>query len=148
MKRTSKAARIFLRVAIGVVSCYMLWFFATCGFAPSPTPRARMYTQEVAAIAVVRTIQTAQTQYRSQFDHCAGSLRELGAADLIDARLASGSVQGYNFAMTITSDGYTISATPIEFNRTGSRTFYSDQTMVVHEHYGPEPATARDPESK
>jgi hypothetical protein len=107
-----------------------------------------MYTQEAAAIVAVRTIQTAQTQYRSQFNHYARSLQELGAAGMIDARLASGSVQGYNFAMTTTSDGYTISATPIEFNRTGSRTFYSDQTMVVHEHYGPEPATARDPESK
>ena len=30
----------------------------------------------------------------------------------------------------------------------GSRTFFSDQNMTVHEHYGPEPATQQDPESK
>jgi hypothetical protein len=33
-------------------------------------------------------------------------------------------------------------------NSTGSRTFYSDQTMVIHEHYGPEPVTLDDPETK
>jgi hypothetical protein len=107
-----------------------------------------MYTQEVAAIAAVHTIHAAQTQYHSNFGHYAGSLRDLAAADMIGARLATGADLGYNFVMTMTPDGYTIRAGPIEFNRTGSRTFYSDQTMVIHEHYGPEPATAQDLESK
>ena len=50
--------------------------------------------------------------------------------------------------MTGNQGGYVVAAVPAVFNTDGSRTFYSDQSMVVHEHYGPEPATAQDPESK
>jgi len=120
--------------------------------------RARMYTQEVAAIAAIRTIHTAQTQYYSQFNRYATSLAELGppasgnanasAADMIDNNLALGKKQSYIFTVTGTPSGYIVQAMPEVFNTGGSRTFYSDQTMVVHEHYGPEPATAQDPETK
>jgi len=120
--------------------------------------RARMYTQEVAALAAIRTIHTAQTQYYSQFNRYATSLAELGppasgsanasAADMIGNDLANGVKQGYIFTVTGNQGGYIVQAMPQVFNTGGSRTFYSDQTMVVHEHYGPEPATAQDPESK
>ena len=120
--------------------------------------RARMYTQEVAAMAAIRTIHTAETQYYSQFNRYATSLAELGppasgsanasAADMIDNSLANGKKQGYIFTVTGNQGGYIVQAMPDVFNTGGSRTFYSDQTMAVHEHYGPEPATAQDPESK
>jgi prepilin-type N-terminal cleavage/methylation domain-containing protein len=120
--------------------------------------RARMYTQEVAAIAAIRTIHTAQTVYYSQFGRYATSLAELGppasgsanasAADMIGNDLANGKKQSYVFTVTGNQGGYIVQAMPEVFNTSGSRTFYSDQTMVVHEHYGPEPATAQDPESK
>jgi type II secretory pathway pseudopilin PulG len=119
--------------------------------------RARMYTQEVAAMAAIRTIHTAQTQYYSQFNRYATSLAELGppasgsanasAADMIGNDLANGVKQGYVFTVTGNQGGYIIQAMPQVFH-TGGRTFYSDRTMVVHEHYGPEPATPQDPESK
>jgi prepilin-type N-terminal cleavage/methylation domain-containing protein len=120
--------------------------------------RARMYTQEVAALAAIRTIHTAETQYYSQFSRYAVSLAELGppasgsanasAADMIGNDLANGKKQGYVFTVTGSQGGYAVLAVPVIFNTDGSRTFFSDQTMVVHEHYGPEPATAQDPESK
>jgi prepilin-type N-terminal cleavage/methylation domain-containing protein len=120
--------------------------------------RARMYAQEVAATAAIRTIHTAQTQYYSQFSRYATSLAELGppasgsanasAADMIGNDLANGLKQGYRFTVTGTQSGYIVSAVPDVFNTSGSRTFYSDQTMTVHEHYGPEPATPQDPETK
>ena len=120
--------------------------------------RARMYTQEVAAIATIRTIHTAQTQYYSQFGRYATSLTELGppasgaanasAADMIDSNLASGKKQGYVYTVSGSPSGYTVLAVPALYNTDGSRTLYSDQTMTVHEHYGPEPATPQDPESK
>jgi prepilin-type N-terminal cleavage/methylation domain-containing protein len=120
--------------------------------------RARMYTQEVAAQAAIRTIHTAQTQYYSQFNRYATSLAELGppasgsanasAADMIGNDLANGKKQGYIFTLTATPSGYAVSAVPDVYNTSGSRTFYSDQTMTVHQHYGPEPATAQDPESQ
>ena len=120
--------------------------------------RARMYSQETAAIGAIRTLHTAQVQYTSQFGRFATSLAELGppasggpsaaAADLIGNDLANGKKQGYVFTVTGNQGGYIVQAVPEVYNTGGSRTFYSDQTMVVHEHYGPEPATAQDPESK
>jgi len=120
--------------------------------------RARMYTQETAAIAAVKAIHTAQVQYYSQFNRYATSLAELGppasgqanasAADMIGNDLANGLKQGYKFTVTGAQGGYTVLAVPETYNTSGSRTFFSDQSMVIHEHYGPEPATAQDPEMK
>jgi type IV pilus assembly protein PilA len=117
--------------------------------------RARMYAQETAAISAIRTIHTAQVQYYSQYQRYATSLTELGpptsgnasisSADLIDATLAAGLKQGYKFVVTGLQGGYTISAIPEPYGTSGSRTFYSDQSMGVHEHSGPEAATLQDP---
>ena len=120
--------------------------------------RARMYTQEVAAIAAIRTIHTAQTQYYSQFNRYATSLAELGppasgsanasAADMIGNDLANGVKQGYVFTVTGNQGGYIVSAMPQVFNTGGSRTFYSDQTLVIRQNWSQEPATATSPEFK
>ena len=120
--------------------------------------RARMYTQEVAAIAAIRTIHTAQTQYYSQFSRYATSLAELGppasgsanasAADMIGNDLANGKKQGYVFTVTGNQGGYVINANPVNYGTSGTRTFFCDQSMVVHENYGPEPATANSKELK
>jgi prepilin-type N-terminal cleavage/methylation domain-containing protein len=120
--------------------------------------RARMYSQETAAIAAFRAIHTAQVQYYSQYNRYATSLTELGppasgaaspaAADLIGNDLSGGEKQGYKFTLTGNPGGYVINASPVAYNSSGSRTFYSDQSMVVHQNYGPEPATANSPELK
>jgi len=114
--------------------------------------RARMYAQETAALKAVHTLNTAQVQYNSTYGRYAQSLTELGpptsgnptpsAADLISADLAGGEKQGYRYNLSGTPAGYTITAVPVSFGSTGSRTFYSDQTLVVRENYGQEPATA------
>jgi prepilin-type N-terminal cleavage/methylation domain-containing protein len=120
--------------------------------------RARMYSQETAAIGALRTLHTAQVQYNSQFGKFAQSLTELGppqsgaagpaAADLIGNDLSGGEKSGYKFTLTGNPGGYVINANPQAFNSTGSRTFYSDQTMVIRENYGQEPATATSKELK
>ena len=114
--------------------------------------RARMYAHETAAIKAIQTLHAGQTQYMSQFGKYAPSLTELGpptngqanasAADLIPSDLAAGDKSGYKFVMKGSLGGYEISAVPLAFNSTGSRTFYSDQSMVIRENYGQEPATA------
>ena len=125
----------------GIAGCFVLLLTLTsCGVIS-----ARMYDNEKGAIAEVRTIQTAQTRYFAQSGRWAGSLKELESADMIDAELVSGHKAGYRYELTQTESGYTISATPNAFNETGSRSFYSDQTMVIHEHRGPTVATAGDP---
>jgi type IV pilus assembly protein PilA len=120
--------------------------------------RARMYAQETAAVGAFKTLHTVQVQYYSQYGRYAASLTELGpptsgaagpgAADLIDSTLASGSKGGYKFTLTGNPSGYVINANPESFNNSGSRTFYSDQTMVMRENRGQEPATANSPEMK
>jgi type IV pilus assembly protein PilA len=120
--------------------------------------RARMYGQETAAIGAIRTIHTAQAQYFSQYGRFAANLTELGpptngnpgpsAADLISGDLASGDKSGYKFTLTPTPTGYQINAQPAAYNSTGSRTFYSDQSLVIRNNFGQEPATATSPEVK
>jgi prepilin-type N-terminal cleavage/methylation domain-containing protein len=118
-----------------------------------------MNARETAALGAIRTIHTAQTQYSSQFGRFAKSLAELGppatggqttpaSADLIQSDLATGLKGGFKFVVEETATGYRISATPEFYNRTGRRSFYSDQTMTMRENWGPDPATLSSPEIK
>jgi type IV pilus assembly protein PilA len=117
-----------------------------------------MFSQETAAIGAIRTLHTTQVQYYSQYGRYATSLTELGpptsgapgpaAADLIDATLASGTKSGHKFTMTGNASGYVINVSPESYGNSGSRTFYSDQTMVIRQNYGQEPATINSPEMK
>jgi type IV pilus assembly protein PilA len=119
---------------------------------------ATRYAHETAAIKAIQTIHTMQVQYNSQYGRYAASLTELGppasgaasaaSADLIDSGLAAGEKSGYKFTMTGNQGGYVINATPVAYGNTGSRTFYSDQSMAIRENDGPEPATAASKELK
>jgi len=113
---------------------------------------ATRFAHETAAIKAIQTIHTVQVQYNSQYGHYATTLAELGppatggatasAADLIGNDLAQGEKSGYKFTMTGSPGGYVINANPVTYGSSGSRTFFSDQSMVIRENYGPEPATA------
>jgi prepilin-type N-terminal cleavage/methylation domain-containing protein len=120
--------------------------------------KARMQTYETACIQEIKTLHTAQAQYLSQFGRFATKLEELGpptggqtgpaAADLVQGDLAKGQKSGYNFTLTGGPAGYTIVAVPTVFNSTGRRTFFSDQTLVIRQNWGAEPATAQSGEIK
>jgi type IV pilus assembly protein PilA len=117
--------------------------------------KSRMYAQEMAALQAIQTIHTAQTQYYSTFGKYAETLAALGpptsgaagpaASDLIQEDLASGEKQGYKFIMTAIPGGYIVNANPVAFGSSGSRTFYSDQSMSIRQNFGQEPATATSP---
>ena len=118
--------------------------------------RAKMMAFETGAIRDISTIHTAQAQYYSQFGKYATSLAQLGSgssgipdgsfAGLIGPDLASGEKNGYKFTLQAAPGGYALQANPATFGTTGSRTFYSDQSLVIRQNYGPEPATASSPE--
>ncbi len=122
--------------------------------------KSRMHAQEMGAIATLKTINTVETQYMSQFGQFAGSLTQLGpaasggagegpqAAGLISGNLASGSTGGYNYTITQTPAGYSVSAVPKAFGSTGRRTFYTDQSGIIRENWSQEPATLNSPEIK
>jgi hypothetical protein len=100
------------------------------------------YAPETAALKAIQTLNTAQVQYKSQFGRFATSLTELGpAAGLITPDLASGEKQGYRFTLKPIPTGYTVTAVPIASRSPRSRTFFSDQSLVIRENYGHEPAT-------
>lgn len=118
-----------------------------------------MNTREVAAIQQIRNLQTAQQQYMSQFGRFATSLKELGppsggqpgpdGADLISEDMANTGIKGgFIFQLAGSEFGYAVTAVPQSYGSTGRRTFYSDQTMVIRENWGPEPADVKSPEIK
>ena len=114
--------------------------------------QAKRFANETGAITAIKTIHEVQVQYQSQYGRFATSLTELGppqsgaaspaSADLIDATTAAGLKSGYKFTVAGNQSGYSINANPEIFGTTGTRTFYSDQTMVIRANDGAEPATA------
>lgn len=117
--------------------------------------KSRQYASEMAALQAIKTIHIAQTQYYSTYGKYAESLAALGpptsgaegpaASGLIQEDLASGEKQGYKFTLTPSPGGYVINANPVAFGTSGSRTFYSDQSMTIRQNFGQEPATATSP---
>jgi len=115
-----------------------------------------MAAHEMAAIRMIGTIHQTETQYYSQFGRYASNLTELGppasgaagpaAADLIPKNLSDGKASGFIFTVTGTPTGYSVTAVPEAFGSSGGRTFFSDQTLVIHNNYTAEPATAASPE--
>ncbi len=119
---------------------------------------AKMNANEMAVVREIQTITSMETQYMSQFGRYATTLAELGpptsggpgpqAADLIPGSLATGDKDGYTFTLAATPQGYTLNANPKAYNSTGRRTFYVDQSMVIHQNWSAEPANASSPEFK
>jgi type IV pilus assembly protein PilA len=115
-----------------------------------------MAAHEMAAIRMMTTIHTGETQYYSQFGRYAQNLAEMGppasgaagpaAADLLPKNLADGKASGFIFTVVGTPTGYSVTAVPEAFGSSGSRTFFSDQTLVIRNNYTAEPATVASPE--
>ena len=156
VKRLSRRQAGFSLIELLIVIAIILIILA---IALPRLGRARMYAQEMGAMKTITTIHTAEAQYFSQFGKFAGTLAELGppasgaagpaAADLIPGGLAqSGEGSGYRYVLAITPTGYTLNANPIAFGTTGGRTFFSDQSLTIHQHSGQEPASLSDPEVK
>ena len=111
-----------------------------------------MLAHETAALAEIKTNHTAEAQYFAQFGKYAATLASLGpsggrtmgpeAAGLIPENLASGKKSGYLVEVSVTSDGYAVTAVPQKFSSSGRRSFYSDQTLVIRTSWTMEPANA------
>ena len=68
------------------------------------------------------------------------------ASDLISGDLSLGIKSGYVFTMVGTPGGYTVNGDPQTYDVTGARTFYTDHTNVIRNHFGNESASENDPE--
>lgn len=115
----------------------------------------RLNAAETVVARELQTIDQAQTQYLSQFGVYAATLEQLGppangpdgpgGANLIPVSLVSGDKDGYLFEMKLTATGFAVSARPHTFGSSGRRTFYLDQSGVIHQNWSAEPATASSP---
>ena len=105
------------------------------------------------AILALRTLNSAEATYSATSGNGNyGSLNNLRQAEFIDAVLASGKKYGYLFVVqtTVRTDTsgarYFITATPQSYRKTGRKSFYIDETGVMHgADKNGAPATADDP---
>ena len=105
-----------------------------------------MIANEIGAMQEIKAVDTAEVMNYSQYGKYASSLQELAQAGMIPASSAQDTKGGYRFTLSSSSSGYEIHADPVEFGKTGRRSFYSDQSAVIHQNWGPEPATANSPQ--
>jgi len=92
----------------------------------------------------MKSIGAAQVSYNLDHGQFAPSLDELRPS--LPSDFGSGEKNGYRFKVKGAKSSFSIEAAPTTFGSTGTRTFYTDETGVVREHEGPEPATAADPD--
>lgn len=112
--------------------------------------QSRMRANEAAAVASMKTVQTAETLYSTEFpeEGFATSLAELGpngtdcsnagptnSCIIMDDALASGLKSGYIFVLTgdgtSPTRGYSLTATPDSGSASGRCTFSSNQTGLI-----------------
>ena len=120
--------------------------------------KSRTLAEEMAAIQTMKTLQSAQVQYFSQYGNYAKTLSQLGpatngpssaqAADLIPPDLAGGVKGGYTFTLEGDGQKYVIQARPVSYGKTGNRSFYSDTSLVVHQNNDDAPASPESPEMR
>jgi type IV pilus assembly protein PilA len=96
---------------------------------------SRRAANEASALYSLRQIASAQMVYHSNFDKYA-TLEELAAQNLIDPRLATGTKNGYNFTMELTTDetnlaGFAVVTVPATYRSSGTRSFYIDESAVI-----------------
>jgi type IV pilus assembly protein PilA len=106
--------------------------------------RSRMASNEAAAVASIRTLNTSAITYFLTYGNYPSTLASMGpsaapsssAADLVDSLLAQDPALKSGYTLTYTATGspatsYTISATPITLGVSGQRGFFTNQTGVI-----------------
>ena len=101
---------------------------------------------ETAALARMRAIAQAEAQYMAMSGGEYGSLDQLIAQRFVNDP-SSGKLTGYRFDVRIKPAHFEITAVPEKAGVTGTRSFYVDETNIIHgaDKKGA-PATASDPE--
>ena len=105
---------------------------------PPPT-----LANERAAMSALWTISYGEEQHK-QKNSTYASLEELIAAQMVAPNLLSNGT--YKFEFAITGDGYSVSAVPTEYGKTGKLSFFLDQRGEIRGgDHGGAPASASDP---
>jgi hypothetical protein len=144
------------RVTMGLVRENGQWKLLSLGLLLLDLPtlgeewdRAEMQNNEKSALTSMKELTTAIEKYRVTYIHLPARLAELGPpakgaaksdqAALVGQDLADGKKDGYFFRYVIIGANdsgapakYELAAIPIEYGRTGTRSFYRDSSGVLH----------------
>jgi hypothetical protein len=110
---------------------------------------AEMESTEKSAIESLKRVAAAVEAYRNKYPHLPESLANLGpplhgaangeAAGLVDSDLANGIKNGYAIRYVIVGASmlgapakYELAATPLQYGRTGRRSFFRDSNGALH----------------
>ena len=106
---------------------------------PPPTVK-----KEREAMGLIWMIANAERRYKDKNNSGYGSLDELLAGNFLTKEVVKS--QDYKFEVTVTPEGYAVSAVPVEYGKTGKLSFFMDQTGTIRgaDHAGA-PASASDP---
>jgi hypothetical protein len=144
------------RITMGLVKENGQWKLLSLGLLLLDLPtlgeewdRAEIQNNEKSAVASVKELSAAIEKYRVTYTRLPVTLAELGPpqkgpakpdqAGLIERELADGRKNGYLFRYVIVGGNdagapakYELAAIPIEYGRTGTRSFYRDSSGAVH----------------
>lgn len=112
----------------------------------TPNSAQNPIVNQVRAVGSVRVIATALTTYCKTYLRAPTSLDDLWSANLINTDLASGRTSGYEFSLVAGDCGaYSIEATPLAWNTTGTMSLYIDDNGIIHVTRENRRATPADP---
>jgi hypothetical protein len=144
------------RVTMGLVRENNQWKLLSLGVLLLDLPtlaeewdRAEIQNNEKAAVASIRELAAAIEKYRVTYARLPQTLADLGPAQkaaakgervgFVDASLAAGRKDGYSFRYVIVGSNevgapaiYELAAVPMDYGRTGTRSFFRDGTGVLH----------------
>jgi hypothetical protein len=97
------------------------------------------------ALKSLRLLRVAEESYRVKLEHHRyGTLEELYKAGLIDGELGAGTKAGYRFELAALETSFKVTATPIQYGKTGDRSFYLDESGVIRGQTSNREANAHD----
>jgi hypothetical protein len=156
-----------LRQSAMTTGVLFLLYLVFAGMAIPGTVRSRTSANESSAVGALRTLNTSALTYVTSYPKAGfpekvsafgppapGAQASPAGADLLDATIACADPSclkfGYRFTYTLTAKGppgtaYTYVARPVEYGRTGYRSFFTDQSGVIRFAADDRAATAADP---
>jgi hypothetical protein len=144
------------RVIMGLVRENNQWKLLSLGLLLLDLPtlaeewdRAEIQNNEKSAVASIKELAAAIEKYRVTYTRLPQTLADLGPpekgapksdhAALVDSELASARKDGYSFRYVIVGANdvgapaiYELAAIPVEYGRTGTRSFFRDGTGALH----------------